>query len=268
MSDRQSKEQQDNLTRTIQDVAGRLYDERTKTAKTQIDDVASGLQSEINTLTGDLEDLTSKAAVATDLDLLRNDLRDLSKKTDGLSNRVSELNGRVLTQNEILNNIYSRIASASPPQLRNALPALEYVMEVGLQEGVQFGEYETVSLQARLQLIDRSAPSYWPVVSKVLTYRSNNLTGVKAPTDAPPVTMQHWSYSSIQSSAVVLDGKYFEHVIFQDSLIVYRGGPTVVRRCTFVNCVFVIAIETVPSEEGLRFARDLLESNLVRVDTG
>jgi hypothetical protein len=61
----------------------------------------------------------------------------------------------------------------------------------------------------------------------------------------------------ISNSPFIVDTLYLKHVIFQNSHIIYRGGPVILEDVYFVNCTF----EVVQQSAGQSFAKAILDTS-------
>jgi hypothetical protein len=148
--------------------------------------------------------------------------------------------------------------------------------------------YELASIRKRLQMAEdagtvlpasqivkykgtiRATPSstgeYWKTVAAVINYQSylNQMRGeAPDPTKvANPCFDENARYNTfediqLRNCVIVLDNETFNSVAFRDSVVIYHGGPVIVRNVAFINCRFVLDLAQqpeIPAEKNLLLA--------------
>jgi hypothetical protein len=188
---------------------------------------------------------------------------DLGKKIDGLSDRVSRIEGslgkRVSAVEDKVNQQTSLARLIDPSRV---LATIRAEIELAQARGKLLPVSDVNDFRNAVQALPASAHEYWTTVAAIINYQSllNQMSG-EAPDPAKvskPCSMftngrgnlsigNVFGNMLISNCVVDLDTQTFSDVTFKNSVVRYRGGPVTLERVAFINCRFILELQTPPS---------------------
>lgn len=159
-----------------------------------------------------------------------------------------QINSTVSHAETTRTTLMNRVAAAE-------LGTLKAALETAQQTGQVIPDTQLVDYKHALQQSPTSVSGYWTTVASIINYQSF-LDQVQGRAPDPTAVSNHCfivapnSYNNIYqdvpfSNCVVdLDTNSFSNVVFQNSVVRYRGGPVSLKNVRFVNCRFVLDIPT------------------------
>jgi hypothetical protein len=130
-----------------------------------------------------------------------------------------------------------------------------------------------VELRNKLAQVQTRNPEFWVAFSNVISFQSlvaerlnifpnaeqaRNNPCQSLITVAPGVKGAFVKGITIESCSQELDGGSWEDCTFQDTIVVYRGGPVHLKNVTFKNCIFDVSFPKVPSPPAQKIGQALL----------
>jgi hypothetical protein len=225
-------------------------DDKFKSIDKKFDDV----QAKFDSTHHDLTELTGRVGnVEGWREGVEGKLKLQSREQERLNGQITKQDAiiRLYDPNRILATIRAEIQTAQAD--KRELPASDLI------------DYRNA-----VRALPSSSVGYWATVAAIINYQSlvNQLSG-EAPDPtrvAKPCFDENSRYNTFENMplrdcVIVLDTETFNRVTFQNSVIVYHGGPVVLNNVAFVNCRFVLDLpqqHEIPAEKNLLLA--LLDS--------
>jgi len=230
-------------------------------------------------------------AVADIKQYLDKQLTPINTKLDDLSTRVGKLEGRFQQLDAGQKSLNARIekheAIARLQEDPNEiLGTIRNEIHLAQQQNEPLPYRKLVDFKLAIHTFQPTAAEYWRTIADVINYESflAQLRGnapdpsrVSHPCEA--VTNEGSIHSSnnmivgydLENCLVDLDNESFSHLTFVNSVVRYSGGPTHLDNVSFVNCSFVLHLEspvkTRPERELLFALLDAPSQTRVRVTT-
>jgi hypothetical protein len=126
-------------------------------------------------------------------------------------------------------------------------------------------------LRSKLAQVQPRNPQFWPAVSNVISYQSMIAEKMGLLPNAGKVKKTSCHYISVGEGAhVSVDGFRFagcsqqidnfslSNGTFENSIIIYEGGPLHLQNVTFKNCLFIVSFPVVPSPPAQKLGQALL----------
>jgi hypothetical protein len=196
----------------------------------------------------------------------------IEEKLSGSDSKLTGLDVRISEQSKNIEQLHTLFVNAlqgkftkargmSPDELNRDAAGL--LAAVRLAEALDVRVDSETLKRIRLGLGRITNPSdgaYWQLASSVTTKESATTTRIEPPS-GPPVRLGAVSGNKFNGVHVVIDGSNFSYNTFEDCLIEYRGGPAIVRQSIFINCVFLLRLNSDPGQGGQHFAQQIMASN-------
>jgi hypothetical protein len=138
------------------------------------------------------------------------------------------------------------------------LATIRATVQTAEAKGTVLPSPQIAEYRREIRATPSSAAEYWTTVAAIVNYQSlvNQLSG-QAP-DPAKVAKRCGEFGQnaydnrflggrYPDCVVYLDSNTFENVIFQDSVIHYRGGPVSLSGVTFINCRFLLELTAQPT---------------------
>lgn len=113
---------------------------------------------------------------------------------------------------------------------------------------------------------------YWSAAAQWVTYRSRlndaerrviQAESLRPCVAAGPFSMGHITVDANFGCSITLDGRSWDHVSFENAVVIYHGGKVFLRDVTLRNCYFFIDFRgKQPASAGKQLVRQLLASDL------
>jgi hypothetical protein len=184
--------------------------------------------------------------ISKQLSPINDQLKALTQQVGQLQGRFEQLDsgqkklGARLGQQEALNRLQDP---------RRILATIRAEIQFAENEKRTLPTAQLADYRDAVQALPASAYEYWTTVAAIINYQSrlNQMSGeAPDPTKvAEPCLGENARYNvffgaRFRNCMVVLDTESFNHATFQDSVIIYHGGPVSLNEITFVNCRFVL----------------------------
>lgn len=232
-------------------------------AKTSDEHVNALIDTKLNPISKDFREELSKQ------------LAPINAKLDDLTTRVGKLEGRFQQLDAGQKNLNARIdqheaIARIQEDPTDILDTIRGEVRLAAQKKEPLPYSKLVDFKLALHAFPPSTEEYWRTIAELINYQSLlEQTRGHAPDPAkvsrPCFGMTNGdgmlSQSNTQLGGAVancivdLDTQQFIGVTFVNSVIRYNGGPTDLRNVTFVNCRFILQIE---SQKETRPERQLL----------
>lgn len=219
------------------DSAAKSADEHIgKLISNQLDPAVKDINANVDKQVGPLKDQLN--VLAQQVGQLQGRFQQLDEGQKKLGTRMSQQEslGRLLDPNRVLATIRAEVQVA---QQTNKLV-----------QASDLADYKTA-----LRTLSSSSENYWTTVAAVINYQSllNQLSGeAPDPTKvARPCLDEHYRNNTFNGGGfrncyVVLDTESFNNLTFQDSVVIYHGGPVALNGVRFINCRFVLELSAQP----------------------
>lgn len=201
------------------------------------------------------------------LDPINKKLDDLAGKVDDAQGQLKRLKSDVSEQAQKQGQILAINRIQDPERILGIIRAEIQMAETSkmVLPASQLADYKTA-----LHALSPSVSDYWTTLAAIINYQSlvNQMSG-EAPDPAKiakPCLGENSSNNlfvgvPFRNCVIVLDNETFDHATFQNSVVIYYGGPVSLRDTKFVNCRFVLELPAqheIPAEKSLLLA--LLDS--------
>jgi hypothetical protein len=223
-------------------------------------------------------------SIGTKLDKIDGRLNDLASKVDHVQGQVDELNARATKlgtdQDGLRKQISGQEAVIRLQDPNRIFATIRGEIETAEKERAVLPPSQLADYRNALQVLSahkakRASPAapdaelrtqshYWLTVAAIINYQSflNQLSGeAPDPTKvARPCFVGNLSSmvvsSSLANCIAYIDYNSFKDVRFENSVIIYKGGPVSLEDVEFVNCRFVLDLPpaVVPAKEDLLLA--------------
>jgi hypothetical protein len=204
--------------------------------------IGDKLQPAIKTITDDTDRKFS--SVTQQLTSMGTQIGELRGLLGHLSDGQKNVNDRVVMQAEILDKLQDPIGALSDIRAR---------LESAKQKRKPINREQLVSYKNVVRLISPAMTgyNYWETVETIINYQSFvNQTLGKAPDPEKvsrpcgPATggLMNVISGQLSDCIITLDTQVFANTTFQDSVVIYKGGPTSLLNVRFINCRFVLEL--------------------------
>jgi len=184
--------------------------------------------------------------ISKQLEPITKKLDEVASKVDDAQGQLKRLRGDVDEQGQ---KQKQQLAVARIYDPARILATIRAEIELAQERGKVLPASEVNDYRDAVQALPASAYEYWTTVAAIINYQSllNQMSG-EAP-DPAKVAKPCYGENArhnvffggiLHNCMVVLDTEAFNHVTFQDSVIIYHGGPVSLNAITFVNCRFVV----------------------------
>jgi hypothetical protein len=185
-------------------------------------------------------------------DLIRQSREEVAK----LSGRVEGIDKNV---DLLLQKQLKVAADFPPPVLADQIENVNFLYRLAVDRKVDIPNETNNLLRVKLASVHSQSPEFWPLASTVLSRASAALIGTMPTFRIFSGTIRGSSFENLH---VILDGSSFMQNSFENCVVEYRGGPTIVQGNIFINCLFVFNVRGTPPPDGQRLVRTILASNL------
>jgi len=213
-----------------------LIDEKLQPAVKEINENTDRRAESLN---NQLSDLNRRVGITEgELDLLKNGFKKQALQQEKLNDR--------LRQQEALNRLQDP---------NRTLAAIRAEIQDAESSNRKLPESDLAVYRDAIHALAPSAANYWVTMAAIINYQSrlNQMSGeAPDPSEVARPCLDENSIGNVFSGVtfprctVVLDNEAFDHVVFQDSVIFYHGGPVSLNNVRFVNCTFKLELTSQP----------------------
>jgi hypothetical protein len=213
-----------------------------------------------------LHDHAAAAAAASDehvAAVVERQLNPINDKLNALTEKIGKLEGR-FEQLDASQRKLEALNKLQPQDPKFVLARIQAEIHSATVQSKPLPEAQLAVFRDAVQAVPPTTEDFWQTVATIINYQSflNQLNGAAPDPNkvARPcldenaqhnLFLNHW----FQNCRVLLDTESFRGATFQDSVIIYRGGPVELRGAKFINCSFVLEL---PERHKIPGARDLL----------
>lgn len=198
-------------------------------------------------------------SISKQLEPITKKLDEVASKVDDAQGQLRRLRGDVDDQGQKQKQLLAGARMQDPARI---LATIRAEIELAQARGKPLPVSDLNDYRNAVQALPASAHEYWTTVAAIINYQSliNQMSG-EAPDPAKvskPCGMltnggrilnygNSFSGFKVSNCVVDLDTQVFNNVTFTDSVVRYHGGPVTLKSVRFVNCRFVLELETPPS---------------------
>jgi len=219
-------------------------------------------------------------------------LAGMDKNVQDLNSNMAKVQATLATLQPFIQDLVRHEmeghAALTPQKFELALPQLAANARVAKQEKIIIPSDTIATLQQKLLETNQNVPDYWAAASALINYHSSTVVGSFGDLTSLPACTGIYAQqmpatpgrNPKRDGGIISQSMWFvqkdcywvldentpiSNMLFIHCLIIYEGGPLSLRDVAFQNCLFDLRVQETPSPGGQHFGRELLASNLQKV---
>ena len=202
---------------------------------------------------------------------VKSNVAEIGVKVEKMDTRLQTLQPFI---EDVIKHQFENASKLPTALLRDRLPAIQHLMVAAETEHVQIDPAIIHALGAHLSEVQAKSPNshqVWPVVSKFINYRSDQLlpdspkilstaiTGCIAAVGNVTLTikMENCEIDLDDLADFRIPNGLYPRYLLINTVVRYKGGPIRASAIIFQNCVFRFDVPSLPAREGILVMRDL-----------
>lgn len=210
------------------------------------------------------------APIQTDVNRQIQDFRQqVTNQLTAQDERLSRIQGLLgIAQNAKGRDGLEKFAAMQLPDLRKNLPALTETVRTAQEKKRNLGLNTVLAIQKTISGLNLNNSESVQAAEAILNYGSHlreisNLVPDVAAARTMRCRLPPGAFigSLVTGCTVDLDGQTFDNVAFENCIVRYRGGPVHLRRVTFTNCLYAVALPTTLSPPAKKVVESILAAS-------